>query len=53
CGSVFIAAEKISQVIDLAEKIDARQTSMVDAVRSGKSVAEVMHDKEFEAIQTH
>ncbi|RLA43559.1 MAG: RraA family protein [Gammaproteobacteria bacterium] len=51
CGSVFIAAEKISQVIDLAEKIDARQTSMVDAVRSGKSVAEVMHDKEFEAIQ--
>ena len=53
CGSVFIGAEKISQVIDLAEKIDARQTSMVDAVRSGKSVAEVMHDKEFEAIQTH
>ncbi|RLA09896.1 MAG: RraA family protein, partial [Gammaproteobacteria bacterium] len=40
CGSVFIAAEKISQVIDLAEKIDARQTSMVDAVRSEKSVAE-------------
>jgi regulator of RNase E activity RraA len=53
CGSVFIAAKKISQVMDLAEKIDARQTSMVNAVRSGKSVAEVMHDKEFEAIQNN
>jgi regulator of RNase E activity RraA len=53
CGSVFIAAEKITQVIDLAEKIDARQTSMVNAVRAGKSVAEVMHDKEFESIQNN
>jgi hypothetical protein len=25
---------------------------MVDAVRLGRSVADVMHDKEFEAIQS-
>jgi regulator of RNase E activity RraA len=51
CGSVFISAGKIIQVVDLAEKIDARQTNMVNAVWSGRSVAEVMHDKEFEAIR--
>jgi len=51
CGSVFIAAEKIAQVIELAEKINARQSGMVSAVRAGKSVAEVMHDKQFEAIR--
>lgn len=52
CGSVFIPAEKIEQVIDLAERIDTRQSGMVSAVRSGKSVAQVMHDKEFEAIHS-
>ena len=51
CGSVFIAAEKIEPVIELAEKINARQSRMVNAVCAGKSVAQVMHDKEFEAIQ--
>ena len=50
CGTVFIPATSIKQVIDLAEKIDIRQNAMVEAVRSGKSVAEVMHDKEFNAI---
>lgn len=52
CGTVFIPADKIEPVLTLAEKIDTRQNGMVEAVRSGRSVAEVMHDKEFEAIQT-
>jgi regulator of RNase E activity RraA len=51
CGTVFIPADKINSVLDLAEKIEARESRMVDAVRSGRSVADVMHDKEFEAIQ--
>jgi len=51
CGTVFIPAGDIEQVIDLAEKIDLRQSAMVQAVRSGRSVTEVMHDKEFEAIK--
>lgn len=50
CGTVFISANKIHAVLDLAEKIEKRQAKMIDAVRSGKSVAQVMHDKEFEAI---
>lgn len=51
CGTVFIAAEHIQQVLDLAERIARRQQGMVQAVCGGRSVADVMHDKEFEAIR--
>jgi urease gamma subunit len=37
-------------VVDLGERIARRQDGMVEAVRSGRSVAEVMHDTQFEAI---
>ena len=50
CGTVFVPAANIEAVLDLAERIEARQNSMVGAVRKGRAVAEVMHDKEFEAI---
>jgi regulator of RNase E activity RraA len=51
CGTVFIPAAVIEQVLDLAERIAAREAGMVEAVRSGRSVAEVMHDSHFEAIR--
>ena len=51
CGSVFVAADRIGEVLDLAERIARRQDAMVAAVRAGRSVEEVMHDKEFEAIK--
>ncbi|MGQ8705072.1 RraA family protein [Serratia sp. TSA_198.1] len=50
CGTVFIRAARIEEVLALGERIVRRQTGMVDAVRAGRSVAEVMHDKEFDAI---
>lgn len=50
CGTVFVAAEHIGKVLDLGERIARRQDGMVAAVRSGRSVTDVMHDKEFEAI---
>ena len=50
CGTVFIPTKEIEAVLELAEKIYARQNRMLIAVRSGKSVAEVMHDKQFDAI---
>lgn len=50
CGTVFVSAGRIEDVLDLSERIARRQDGMVAAVRSGRSVAEVMHDKEFEAI---
>ncbi len=50
CGAVFIPAAHIEEVLDLGERIAKRQDGMVSAVRAGRLVAEVMHDKEFEAI---
>lgn len=52
CGSVFVSAARIAEVLDLAERIARRQDGMVQAVRAGRSVEDVMHDKEFEAIKT-
>jgi len=51
CGTVFIAAARIEEVVNLAERIATRQEGMVQAVRTGQSVEDVMHDKKFEAIK--
>ncbi|MDR5765880.1 MULTISPECIES: RraA family protein [unclassified Caballeronia] len=51
CGTVFVPAARIDEVLDLGERIVRRQDGMVAAVRAGRSVADVMHDKEFEAIR--
>ena len=51
CGTVFVPAARIDEVLDLGERIVRRQDGMVASVRAGRSVAEVMHDKEFEAIR--
>jgi 4-hydroxy-4-methyl-2-oxoglutarate aldolase len=50
CGTVFVPAGRIEAVLDLGERIARRQDGMVASVRAGRPVAEVMHDKEFEAI---
>lgn len=52
CGTVFVSADRIEEVITLGEKIAHRQNGMVAAVREGRSVTEVMHDSQFEAINT-
>ena len=51
CGTVFVPQAYIEKVVDLGERITRRQDGMVEAVRSGRSVADVMHDSQFEAIQ--
>lgn len=51
CGTVFVPAERVEEILDLAERIARRQDGMVEAVRSGRSVEDVMHDKQFEAIK--
>ncbi|NWB63678.1 RraA family protein, partial [Pseudomonas sp. F1002] len=50
CGTVFVPQAVIEKVLDLGERIARRQDGMVQAVRSGRSVVEVMHDAQFEAI---
>lgn len=51
CGAVFVPAERITEVLTLGERIAFRQTGMVAAVRAGRPVAAVMHDREFDAIR--
>ncbi|KAJ5598375.1 hypothetical protein N7537_008459 [Penicillium hordei] len=51
CGTVFVPAKSIEEVLDYGERIDRRQTLMVQAVRAGHPVSEVMHDTQFEAIR--
>lgn len=51
CGTVFIPAGRIGEIIDLGEKIERRQAAMLQAVRDGQPVERVMHDKEFNAIK--
>jgi regulator of RNase E activity RraA len=46
-GVVFVPAAECSRVVDLAERIVARESAMLDAVRAGESVLEVMHDSRF------
>lgn len=52
CGTVFIPAARVEEVLDLGERIARRQEAMVAAVRAGRPVAEVMHDQAFESIRT-
>jgi regulator of RNase E activity RraA len=47
CGAVVVAADRAAAVVELAERIAARERDMLSAVRSGRSVVEVMHDSQF------
>ncbi|OGM49820.1 demethylmenaquinone methyltransferase family protein [Aspergillus bombycis] len=50
CGTVFIPAEYIETVVELAEKITYRENLMIEDVRAGIPLSEVMHDAKFQAI---
>ncbi|HZT08113.1 MAG TPA: RraA family protein [Chloroflexota bacterium] len=49
-GVVFIPAERAEEVIEAAERIVEREAAMVQAVRDGRSVVEVMAESAFQAI---
>ncbi|OJJ38314.1 hypothetical protein ASPWEDRAFT_48581 [Aspergillus wentii DTO 134E9] len=51
CGTVFVPADRIEEVLDLGERIDRRQNGMVRDVKAGKPVEQVMHDTQFDAIR--
>jgi regulator of RNase E activity RraA len=46
-GVVFVAAADVERVVGLAERIAARERAMIEALRGGDSVLEVMHDSRF------
>jgi regulator of RNase E activity RraA len=47
CGAVVVPQDLAEQAVELAERIAARERDMVAAVRSGRSVVDVMHDSQF------
>lgn len=50
-GVVFVAAAKLPDVLDLAERVAAREQAMAEAVRAGRSIVDVMHDSQFPMVQ--
>ena len=46
-GTIFVRAADIARVLDLAEQQAERETHMIDAIRSGRSAMDVMHDTQF------
>jgi regulator of RNase E activity RraA len=49
-GVVFVPQEHIDEVLATAERIVEREVLMVEAVRAGKSVVDVMAESQFQAI---
>jgi regulator of RNase E activity RraA len=47
CGVVFVPAARAAEVFSRARAIARREARMVEAVRSGRSVVETMHDSQF------
>ncbi|MWK36605.1 4-carboxy-4-hydroxy-2-oxoadipate aldolase/oxaloacetate decarboxylase [Actinomadura sp. J1-007] len=46
-GVAFVPAARLAEVVELAERIAEREARMVEAVRAGRPVTEVMHDSKF------
>ena len=51
-GVVVVPAARAEEVIAAAERLATRQAAMLDAVRSGRSVVDVMADGQFAAALT-
>jgi len=49
-GTVFIPQQRAKEVVQKASKLAYKQSLMVKAVQSGRSVSEVMHDREFDTV---
>jgi len=49
-GVCFVPDERAEDVVEAAERIVAREAEMVQAVRDGRSVVEVMAESQFQAI---
>jgi regulator of RNase E activity RraA len=50
-GVVFVPDPTAARVLDLAERIVAREAAMTAAVHAGRPVTEVMHDSRFPTVE--
>ena len=46
-GVVFVPASQAATVLDAAERLADKQQRMVEAIRGGRPVTDVMHDTQF------
>lgn len=53
CGAVFIAAERIAEVVALAESMLARQDKIIQAIGVGISLAQLIREKEFNQVAAY
>jgi regulator of RNase E activity RraA len=51
--TVFVAAERIAEVLHLVEKTGRRQSGTLEAVRNDFPISKVVHDKQFAAIHAN
>lgn len=47
-GVVFVDQGRAEEIIGTAERLAAKENAMIEAVRAGRSVVEVMHDRSFD-----
>lgn len=50
-GVVFVPADRVDEVVALAERITEREAAMAAAVRAGEPVTAVMHDTKFPTLE--
>lgn len=48
-GVVFLPRARAQEIIETAERLTRRQEQMIEAIRAGRPVTEVMHDDRFHA----
>lgn len=48
-GVVFLQHERAEAIVAAAERLAAKEAAMIEAVRAGRSVVEVMNDRAFES----
>ncbi|TRW95806.1 hypothetical protein FNJ84_15085 [Paracoccus sp. M683] len=49
-GVVATPAGRIAEVLEIAERLMKRKAAMIAGFRQGRSVVEVMHDTQFQAV---
>ena len=48
-GTIVIPGDRIKEVLEIAERLAKREARMLKAIRAGRSVVEIMHDRQFDS----
>lgn len=50
CGVVTVPESRIEAILDIAERLMKREEAMIAGIKQGRSVVEMMHDTQFQAV---